>query len=443
MTIDSDALTVVICTDHASVTGGQAKVALDSAIGLKRQGHRPIVFAAAGPVHEPLREAGVETVCLGQTDLLGNSSRIAAMRQGTWNHIAAAQLEKLLETLPRGRSIVHVHGWARALSPAIAKPIAAAGVPAVYTIHEYFLFCPNGGFYDYNKSEVCHRRPLSLACWATNCDQRNYVRKLWRNTRLLMAQKYAHLPDIFSDFIAISAFQSDIVAPFIPEAARLHRLSNPIAITDLGPKHNPATGDILFVGRLSPEKGPFLFAEAARRSGLVPHFVGDGPLAADLAAKFPEARLHGWQSGEAVRDLMREARALVYPSLWYEGQPLTVLEAKGLGVPVVVSDACAGRDEVEDGVTGFWFKSGDAEELARVLRRLGDDAMIQRLSAAAYSSYWADPRTPEKHVAGLVAIYRDMIARSAAPLAENRDRNRPSQPRTAAPAALLSVRAQA
>ena len=48
-----DPLTIVICLDHASVTGGQAKVAFDSAIGLKAAGHRPIVFAAAGPV-DPL-----------------------------------------------------------------------------------------------------------------------------------------------------------------------------------------------------------------------------------------------------------------------------------------------------------------------------------------------------------------------------------------------------
>ena len=60
------ALTIVICFDHASITGGQAKVAFDSAVGLKRQGHRPIVFAAAGPISPQLEDAGIETVCLDQ-----------------------------------------------------------------------------------------------------------------------------------------------------------------------------------------------------------------------------------------------------------------------------------------------------------------------------------------------------------------------------------------
>lgn len=406
----NQSLNIVICLDHAHVSGGLAKVAIDSAIGLKQAGMRPILFAAAGPVAEALLVAGVETVCLGQTDLLGNSSRAAAMVQGTWNSYAASELARLLRGLPSDNTIVHVHGWAKALSPSIAQPIAASGLPAIYTIHEYFMFCPNGGFYNYQKSEVCGLKPLSVACWSTHCDQRSYTRKLWRNARLLMAKTYARLPEVFSDYIVISDFQREAIAAYVPQGARLHRLSNPISVSDAGPKPDPATGDFVFVGRLSPEKGTFLFAEAARKVGIQPVFIGDGPIAAELSARFPEARILGWQSADAVAALMRAARALVFPSLWYEGQPLTILEAKALGLPVIVADSCAGRDEVEDGVTGLWFEGGDAEDLARALRQMQDDAMVRRLSAAAYASYWADPRTPEKHIEGLLAIYRSMIS---------------------------------
>jgi glycosyltransferase involved in cell wall biosynthesis len=407
------ALTIVICLDHAHISGGLAKVAIDSAVGLQRAGMRPILFASAGPVAEVLSAEGVETICLGQADLLGNPSRLAGMSQGTWNRQAAARLGELLAGLPRGRTIVHVHGWAKALSPSIARPIAAAGLPAAYTIHEYFLFCPNGGFYNYAASHICHLEPLSAACWLSHCDQRNYGRKLWRNARLQMARSYAHLPEVFSDYITISDFQRGIVASSIPKKAKLHNLSNPVSVADLGPKSDPTSGDFLFVGRVSPEKGPFLFAEAAREIGLVPTYVGDGPSAAELKARFPEARILGWQSGDALRDLLRSARALVFPSLWYEGQPLTILEAKAYGVPIIVADSCAGRDEVEDGVTGLWFKGGDAADLARALLRMKDDALVARLAAAAHASYWATPRTPEKHVEGLLSIYRDMLARGA------------------------------
>jgi len=412
----SEPLTAVVCVDHGSITGGQAKVAIESAIGLKHAGLRVIFFAAAAPVDTRLEQEGVEVVCLGQTDLLGNSSRAAAMAQGTWNTLAAKTLRELLARLPSDRAVVHVHGWARALSPSIGSAIAQSKLPALYTVHEYFLFCPNGGFYNYQTNAACSLTPLSLACFATHCDQINYVRKLWRGGRLLLANHIARLPHVFSDYVCISNFQRDVIAPFIPESARLHHVSNPIDAVDPGPKENPASGDFVFVGRLSPEKGPLLFAEAAARIGMTPTFVGDGPIAAEIAERYPQARLLGWKSPEEAAKTLRNARALVFPSLWYEGQPLTVLEAKAMGTPVIVSNGCAGREEVADEETGLWFRNGDAFALARAIGRLKDDATVARMSRAAYDDFWRDPPTLARHVERIVAIYDEMLARrSVAP----------------------------
>jgi len=135
-------LTIVIVYDFACINGGQAKVAIESAVGLRRAGHRPIYFAAVGPIAPELIDAGVETYCLEQPDLVGNPSKAAALVQGTWNRQAATALHTLLAPLPRDRTVVHVHGWAKALSPSIVRPIRRAGFPAAYTMHEYFQFCP-------------------------------------------------------------------------------------------------------------------------------------------------------------------------------------------------------------------------------------------------------------------------------------------------------------
>lgn len=421
----AEPLTVVILFDHAAITGGQAKVAFDSAVGLKRAGHRPIVFAAAGPVSPMLAEHGIETICLNQKDLVGNPSKLAAAAQGIWNLAAARALRDLLTTLPRQSTIVHVHGWAKALSPSIAVPIRRSGLPAIYTIHEYFQFCPNGGFYNYQQHHVCALKPLSAPCWATNCDSRSYGRKLWRNARLSVAKHAAHLPDVFSHYIAISDFQQAIVAPLLPREATLLRIDNPVSVPNLGPKPDPVSGEMIFVGRLSPEKGAFVYAEAARRAGLRPTFVGDGPIAGEIAQRYPEARLLGWQDAAGVRAAMRSARALVFPSLWYEGQPLTVLEAKGLGVPVIVSDACAGREEVEDGVTGLWFKSQDVVDLTRALETMCDDALVAAMSRAAYTAFWRRPPTLELHVERITSVYDQMLAAGTTSLSKAAVLSRP------------------
>ncbi|MCI4679825.1 glycosyltransferase family 4 protein [Rhodoblastus acidophilus] len=414
MSANSSGINIVIAIDHASITGGQAKVALESALGLKKARYNPIVFAAAAPVDPRLAEAGIEVICLDQADLLGNESKAAAAVQGTWNFRAETEMRRLLSRLKGEKTIVHVHGWAKALSASIARPIQQSGLPAVYTMHEYFMFCPNGGFYNYQQNHVCELTPLSAACWATHCDSRTYPRKVWRCLRQTVMERVARLPRTFDDFILISRFQAGVVAHRLPNGARVHAISNPIDCLDLGRKPQAASGDFLFVGRVSTEKGPLLFAEAARKAGVTPVFAGDGPALEAVRATYPEARLLGWKSPDEVKVLMRNARALVFPSLWFEGQPLTVLEAKAMGTPIIVSDGCAGREEVENGVSGLWFQSANPDSLAQSLVKAKDDALVTSMSNACYDQFWADPPTLARHVERLGAVYGEMLERRRA-----------------------------
>ena len=121
----------------------------------------------------------------------------------------------------------------------------------------------------------------------------------------------------------------------------------------------------------------------------------------------------GWQGPDQVHRYLREAGALVFPSIWYEGQPLTVLEAKALGTPVIVSDGCAGRECIVDGVDGFWFRRNDADNLAEALRRFATTD-VDAMSSAAYASYWASPATLDRHVGAIVDLSRGRLPEEGA-----------------------------
>ncbi len=404
-------MNVVIILDHAHINGGQAKVALDSALGLKARGHAVTVFAAVGPIDERLPAAGIEVVCLGQSDVHSTGNKLAFAAQVVWNTTAARALARLLSSLDPRHAIVHVHGWAKALSPSIGRALLAhPDVPVVYTMHEFFLVCPNGGFYDYPAEAVCHRTPMSLACVTRNCDSRSYPRKVLRLARHAALQHWSGLPEVCRDVVTISDLQVEVSARYFAPGTRFHRVDNPIAVPNLGPKHpGDPLGDFVFVGRLSPEKGAGLFAAAARLAGIRPVFVGDGPSGDELRRLYPEALFLGWKSPDEVRDLMRAARALVFPSVWYEGQPLTVYEALAVGTPVIVSDVCAGREAVRDDETGLWFPSGNAEALAGRLRALADEATARRMSEAAHARYWAHPLTLDAHLDRLAEVYGTVV----------------------------------
>lgn len=400
---------IIIVADHAYINGGQAKVAIESARGLAGRGHRIVFFAAVGPADPGLAAAGVEVILLGQTDIMATASLARFGVQWLWNGPAAQALATLLASCDPADTIVHVHGWAKALSPSIGPALKASPVPRVFTMHEFYLACPNGGFYDYPLAATCERAPLSLSCIGHNCDSRGYARKLMRVGRHALMRQSGMIASL-GHVITISQLQREVLQPWLPPQTRYHNVGNPVDAQPLGPKPDGPPGDFVFVGRISTEKGPKLFAEAARLSGHQAVFVGDGPQADELRRHYPEAQVLGWKSPAEVKQRMRAARALVFPSVWYEGQPLTVLEALGMGTPVIVSDICAGREAVQDGVTGLWFRSGDASSLATAMQRLADDGTARRMARAAYELYWQNPLTMDRHLDGLAQVYQATLA---------------------------------
>lgn len=396
---------VLIVTDFADINGGQAKVAIDSARLLADAGVAVTVLAAAGPVSAVLQHPRIRVVCLNQLSLIDNPNRLDAMLTGLWNRRAQAALRREVAALDPRHSVLHCHGWAKVLSPSIGPVLAAARVPVLYTMHEYFLACPNGGFYDYGAQQICTRRALSLDCMTTNCDVRHVTHKVWRVARAAVARGPGRMPGGLRDVAYISQTQLRAMAPYLPPQARLHALPNPLSVG--GPRVAATrNATYVFVGRLSPEKGARQFAEAARAAGVPAVFVGDGPEAAAIRAANPAATITGWVTPEGVNEHLSTARALVFPSLWYEGQPLVPIEAMVRGIPVVCGRWSAASEIVRDGENGILYDRPDAAALEAALRRvpaLGDfDA-----------SDLAETVAPARHLARLLEVYNGMLDRAA------------------------------
>jgi glycosyltransferase involved in cell wall biosynthesis len=408
----SPILNIVILCDHAHVSGGLAQVAISSAVQLRKSGHRVILFAAVGPIADSLTESGVEVHCLEQADLLGDESQLRAAVRGVWNLVAAKRVTELLATLDPSCSIVHIHGWSKALSPSVVRACLTSGLPSVQTLHDYTLLCPNGGLFDYVEGRNCPLEPMSASCITHNCDARNYAHKLWRTARLAILQQYVGaLKD--TDLILLSQRQYDLVKKDLPETARIHFVTNPIEIVKSEAVSVAHNDTFLFIGRLSPEKGPDLLARAAALADVKAVLVGDGPMHDSLVG-LPNVTITGWQSRPEVQSWLQRARALVFPSRWYETFGLSVLEAMAKGVPAIVSDNTTASAFVTPNETGLLFRSGDVEDLSRAILRLKEQPQLaQALGNAAYQGYWQSPFTLDRHVLELEGVYRTIIANRA------------------------------
>ena len=393
---------VIIVSDYAHINGGQAKVSIESALGLAARGHKVEYFSAVGPIDPRMPAAGIQVECLGQGDR-DQTSALAFLGQTLWNRKAASRLAEVIAASDPADTLVHVHAWAKAISPSIGPVLARSGRGLVYTMHEFFLVCPTGGLYNYQSAKPCELAPMSLACVGAHCDSKTYGHKLLRVARSSLVNM-GGLKSACPHVVTISQLQFDVTHDHMPKTVKWHRVDNPIDAEDIGPKAG-AGREFLFVGRLSREKGIDIFCEAARRAGVTAVIAGDGSLGPDLRARYPEARFLGWKTPQETRALMREARALVFPSVWYEGQPLTVFESLAMGTPVIVSDVCAGREAVADGENGLWFKSADVDSLAAAIKRLSDTEEAERMTRNAHQRYWSAPLDMDRHLDAIERVY--------------------------------------
>ena len=134
---------------------------------------------------------------------------------------------------------------------------------------------------------------------------------------------------------------------------------------------------VLYFGRYSQEKGIETLIRAAKELPQVQFvFAGSGPLEAQLAG-IPHVKKVGFQSGEALHKLIREARFTVYPSEWYENCPFSVMESLSLGTPVLGADIGGIPELIRAGQTGELFESGNVNELK--------DVLMDMIEAPAYS----------------------------------------------------------
>lgn len=401
---------VLIVSDYAYVSGGGAHVALASAKALRRSGLQVTVFAAVGPVDPELAEAGVEVVCLNKPRY-SESGKKRALLEMLSDRDAAEAFSRLVASKSGERLVVHIHAFVDALSASVPQAARRLGVPTAYTIHDYNFGCPYGGFYDYRRQRICPLTGLSFACWMTNCSTSPYPRKLYRNLRMAV-QRGKGLPNVEATYLALTRFSRNVIEPYLPQGATIVEVPNPASFDKMEPSTPAANKDFVFIGRLGAEKGPDLFAHAARMAGVPAVIVGDGPIRAEVAAANAEVKMLGWKKPPEVASILRSARALVFPSRWYEGQPLVVQEALAAGVPVLASDRCAAVDAVQDGSNGLLFRIGDADDLAAKLRLLaGDDALVGRLGAAAYEGYWTDAESMDRHIERLRSVYEELLGK--------------------------------
>lgn len=399
---------IIIINDRAYISGGAGKVALTTAIELKKKGYNPVVFSAIGPVSQDLIDNGVKTVCLNTQHILDDPNRFRAIKRGLWNDVAFDAFKHLLSQYAPSDTIIHFHGWSKALSSSLWTAVADYKFKIVVTLHDYFLACPNCGLYNYKKQQICAKQPLSVACWLSNCDARNYPQKIWRCIRQVVQNRQLRKNPKFN-LITIGELNRNLATRYLKDkTCRIFDLQNPIEINTNDSVKISENDKYLFMGRMSPEKGLNLFCDALKELGLKGIAVGECPNIDDYRAKYPNVEFVGWKSGVEKEKEIARCKALIFPSLWYEGAPLTIVEMKSFGVPCIVADKTAASEQIEDGVTGLIFKIGNKDSLKEAILKY-ENSNILTMQKKILSGFDPEKYSMVTHIKALIDIYNKIL----------------------------------
>ena len=309
---------------------------------------------------------------------------------------ARKQIRKVLDDFEP--DVCHINNFNYQLTPSIILEIKKwnKNCRIIFTAHDYQLVCPNHMCNNPNTHQNCEK---CLGGHFINCTKGKCIHgstaKSAIGTMEAMLWNGNGVYKNFDKIICCSEFlkkKMDINPVFAERTVAMHNFVEKVENRDVEKKDY-----VLYFGRFSEEKGIGTLIEAVQELPDVQFiFAGTGPLESEISG-VKNIKNVGFQKGEALERLIREAKFSVYPSEWYENCPFSVMESQMYGTPVLGANIGGIPELIQVGKTGELFESGNKEELK---------SKIREMSSKRYKVEEISFDTVDEYCQKLMKIYR-------------------------------------
>lgn len=406
---------VLLVGNHfRSGTGGAETVLVTTKELLEQAGCDVVPFAFAEPATEP-------TAWLPWFPPAppGSERRWPGGLSSVYSWTARRHLEALVrEVRP---DIAHLHSVHDRLTLSVVDALRGAGVPIVFTVHDYRPVCP--AYRLLTGGEPCTRCVAGGRYWNAvvhRCREGSLRRSVTVAAESYLSRIRGQYGKV-DVFVAPSRFLRDVLVTGGFPGDRITVVPNPAVARP--PRREPSRpARFVYFGRLVPEKGLDVLLRASRmlRSGAVVDIFGAGPLEADLRRRVAAERLpvevHGFATMAVIGPVLGEATAAVLPALWHENCPMAVLEAAAHGVATIGTPLGGIPDLVDSGRDGVLVPERDPASLAAAMDRLAAEPALAVAMGRRARDRARGVHSPERYVASLLDCYdRAITAGSPAP----------------------------
>lgn len=390
------------------IRGGSEKVMFEEMRLLRKNGHVVEVFSRDHELNEAASYREFFPPAIETQHVRFSLNSLVALRELIYSWRSRRCLREVIRRFHP--DLVHAHNIYGRLSLSVLDELQANGLPVVLTLHDLKLLCPS--YLMLNNGKVCERckgNKFYHAVFA-RCHKQSYLASFvyalesWINHSF---RKY----DSVHQYIAPSNFLKRKCIEYGWKESKISHVPNFIR-SDSVPQNRRKGTYLLYMGRLSPEKGVSTLLRAYEHlNNPIPlKVVGEGQerKSLELYARMKGIPVSfcGYLTGQALSDALDGAKAVVLPSECYENAPLTILEAFASGKPVLGSNIGGIPEMIEDGVNGFLFEPFNPPSLARSINRLcslPEDAIISMGIAGREKA--KKEFSPERHYVLLMDVY--------------------------------------
>lgn len=383
---------ILIVHNYYQIPGGEDTVVINEKHMLEKNGHEVILYSRS---NTELKE-------------MGKLSKLFLPFITVFNLKTFCDIRKVIKESKI--DIVHVHNTLNLISPSVYYAAKSLKVPIVQTVHNFRLLCPNATFYrDGHICEDCINKGLICAV-KHNCYRGSKLQTL----ACVINTKLHRLTGIYSklNYICLTEFNKKKLL-YLRQIRNANIYVKPNFVEDMEKfvSAEKREDQYVFAGRLDKLKGIDILLKAWAKIGEnAPRLVvcGTGP-EEQWCKDFVEQNnvnvdFRGFVSNEGVRELIAKSKALILPTRWYEGFPMSIVESYSVGTPVVCSDIGNTGSIVEQGVTGYKFEPESEEELVKAVKNLGKNTDIYNSTFNVYKMKY----TEKSNYESLLNIYQSI-----------------------------------
>lgn len=330
-----------------------------------------------------------------------------------WNIRAAGKVIKMINDFKP--DVIHLHNWHFALGPYVIRRIYRLGIPIVHTISNFRLICPSGmmnhqgKIFDHSLKEVF---PWSAVINKVYRD--SYLQTFWLAV-IIRFHQWIGTWSMIDKYIFLSDFAKNL---FLTSTLNIREEQTTVKPNFTFPVLESKEGcslnsDFVYIGRFTEEKGLLVLLEAFKRRPFHLKMAGSGPLVPlveRLAAENSNIHYLGNLDATEINSLLQRSCVLLFPSLNFEGMPMTIIEAFSNGTPVIASNVGVMPSMITNQYNGFLFEAGNVISLCQQIDRwenLSDreKAGLKNNARESYRMHY----TPEHNAQLLETIYHEAI----------------------------------